>query len=172
MRHEWTDTLSDGTRVRIRPITSDDLDAERTFLGRLSAESLRGRFLGGVNHLSEKDLQRLCDIDHEHEMAFVAMGGNGADSEVGASRYAVDGESDQAEIAVVVADDWQHKGLGSLLLMHLLDYAKLHAINELHSLEFADNEAMRRLARDFGFREAPDPDNPELVRYTLNLART
>jgi L-amino acid N-acyltransferase YncA len=82
-------------------------------------------------------------------------------------RYAGTDTEAGAEISVAVADDWQHQGLGTLLLRRLVEHARAHGVRRLYSMDAAANERMRRLARDVGFREQPDPDDIRQVIYSL-----
>jgi len=120
--------------------------------------------------LSDAELQRLCDPDNAHDMAYVAVtesaAAHGSEQQVGVCRYAGGAEGD-AEISVAVADDWQHQGLGKLLLRHLIAHASAHGVRRLFSMDTLDNEPMRRLAHDTGFRESPDPDDVHQVIYSL-----
>ena len=74
-----------------------------------------------------------------------------------------------AEITVAVADAWQHQGLGKILLRHLVDYARMHGVPRLYSLDAVNNVRMRKLARSVGFTEQPDPDDNNQVIYSLDL---
>jgi L-amino acid N-acyltransferase YncA len=94
---------------------------------------------------------------------------DGHETEIGVSRYAeIPGEG-AGELAVTIADAWQHKGLGHLLLRKLIDYAKTHGIKRLYSVELADNSAMRELATDLGMTVSRDPDDANQVIYSLTL---
>jgi RimJ/RimL family protein N-acetyltransferase len=169
-----TATLRDGRRVTIRPIRRDDVARNAAFLDALSPPSKHFLFLGGISHLSDAALSRLCDPDYAHEMAYVALAADtaaaGGERQVGVCRYAGEG-AEGAEISVAVADDWQHQGLGKLLLRQLIAYAGSHGVRRLYSMDAASNEAMRRLAREVGFREEPDPDDIHQVIYSLEPRR-
>ena len=73
------------------------------------------------------------------------------------------------ELAVTIADAWQNKGLGQLLLKQLIAYAKTHGLKQLYSVELADNTAMRDLAAEFGMSVRRDPDDANQVIYSLTL---
>ncbi len=137
--NEWTETLNDGRRVLIRPIRRDDVERNAAFLDALSPPSKHFLFLGGVARLSDEALQRLCDPDHAHDMAFVALDARGGEPQrqVGVCRYAGTDSTQGAEISVAVADDWQHHGLGKRLLTHLIDYARSHGVTRLYSMDSA-----------------------------------
>ena len=164
-------TLRDGRRVTIRPIRPDDVARNVAFLDELSPPSKHFLFLGGISRLSDAELERLCDPDYSHDMAYVAVATDpnapGGERQVGVCRYAGADATAGAEISVAVADDWQHRGLGKLLLRRLIDHARAHGIRRLYSMDAAANEPMRRLAREVGFREQPDPDDIRQVIYSL-----
>jgi acetyltransferase len=171
--NEWTETLKDGRRVDIRPISVDDVERNERFLEELSPPSKHFLFLGGVSRLSDEALRRLCDPDYANDMAFVALEADakrGSPSrQVGVCRYAGAGSPQGAEISVAVADAWQHGGLGKRLLRHLIDYARAHGVKRLYSMDSIGNTRMRKLARDVGFSERPDPDDASQVICYLDL---
>lgn len=171
--HEWNETLEDGQRVLIRPIRADDVAGNARFLEDLSPPSKHFLFLGGIAHLSEQALKRLCDLDYAHDMAYVALlpddSSTGPKRQVGVCRYAGADSAQGAEISVAVADDWQRKGLGRLLVRHLIDYARSHGVKRLYSMDSASNEGMRALARHLGFTASTDPGDRSQVIYSLEL---
>jgi RimJ/RimL family protein N-acetyltransferase len=156
--------------VTIRPIHPSDNVMEGEFIRNLSAQTKHYRFLGGVKELPPAELKRLCDVDGRHSMAFVAtVKTNGHETEIGVSRYAEYPTAGAGELAITIADAWQHKGLAQLLLKQLITYAKTHGIKQLYSVEFADNTAMRELAREFGMSVRRDPGDANQVIYSLTL---
>lgn len=159
-----------GKQITIRPITKQDMALEADFIRQLSAETKHYRFFGGVNSASEAMLESLCDVDGENAMAFVAtLEEMGREVEIGVSRYAIGDETDVHEIALTVADRWQHQGLGKLLMMHLIDYAKAHGVKAIFSVELADNNSMRLLAKDLGMTAKVDPQDIHQMIYSLTL---
>lgn len=167
---EWTETLGDGSRVRIRSIRPGDAATQNAFIEGLSAESRRLLFLGGIAHLREHELERLCSPDHVHDMAYVAIAPGPDGEQIGLCRYASARPADhEAEISVAVADAWQHKGIATLLLRRLIDHARAHGVKRLYSMDAATNERMRRLARHLGFSETPDPQDVRQVIYSMQL---
>lgn len=162
-----TVALRDGRHATIRPIRRDDLGRNAEFLAHLSPPSKHFLFLGGIARLSDAALDRLCDLDYAHDMAYVATTTEeGRERQVGVCRYAGADTKTGAEISVAVADDWQHQGLGRLLLDRLIDYARERGVRRLYSMDAVDNDAMRNLARDMGFTEHPDPDDIRQVIYS------
>jgi GNAT superfamily N-acetyltransferase len=168
--NQWTETLQDGRRALIRPIRREDIERTAAFIDSLSSPSKHFLFLGGVARLSDDALRRLCDPDYAHDMAYVALeAGSPKTREIGVCRYAGSDGTHGAEISVAVADDWQRRGLGKRLLRHLIDYARTHGVTRLYSIDSAANTRMRALARDLGFREQTDPDDPTQVICYLDL---
>jgi len=166
-----TERLRDGNTVLIRAIRPEDAAAQAALIDGLSAQSKHLLFLGGIAHLTEPDLKRLCAPDRVHDMAYVAVTpGRDGDRQVGMCRYASAKEPcDEAEISVAVADAWQHKGLATLLLRRLIDHARARGVKRLYSIDTATNPRMRRLARHLGFTEQPDPDDVHQVIYSMQL---
>lgn len=166
----WTETLTDGSRVLIRTICSLDAELERQFIEGLSIKARHNRFLGVIAHPSDEFLEKLTDIDYINDVALVAVTqGPGPEQIVGVSRYAADRARDHCESAVVVADAWQGKGLGTALMTRLIEVARKRGLRTMESTDLADNTEMRELARYLGFDARTDPDDPHMVTYTLSL---
>ena len=160
--------VRDGRRVTIRPIRVEDAARTEAFIDALSTASKHALFLGGISRLSDAALRRLCDSHDARDMAYVAtVAAADGERHVGICRYAGADAPEGAEISVAVADDWQHQGLGKLLLRRLIDYARVHGVRRLYSMDAASNQPMRRLARDVGFSEQPDGDDIHQVIYSL-----
>lgn len=175
-RERWLEELQDKRHVLIRPIRPSDVERNARFIEQLSPPSKHFLFLGGIAQLSAAARRRLCDPDYAHDMAYIALGLDSRTGEtreqVGVCRYAGADPVKGAEISVAVADAWQHQGLGKILLRHLVDYAREHGVTRLYSLDAVNNERMRKLARDVGFTEKPDPDDMTQVIYSLDLRRS
>jgi acetyltransferase len=149
--------LPDGTHVLIRPIHPDDDALERSFIAGLSSETRYNRLLG-ARKLTAEEIRHLTRIDYRREMAFVALSVNGMQAvQLGVARYVKDAEGTGAEFALVVADAWQRKGVGTLLLGALLAHARAAGIGRLHGIRLAGNQAMHELARKLGFAQSIDP---------------
>jgi len=162
--------LSDGTSVLIRPIQAGDAELEREFVERLSRESRRFRFLGEVKTLSPEAIQMLVDVDQQRDVAIVALIADGAHKrEIGVCRYNVRSDNVTCECAVAVSDDWQHRGLGTLLMQELIEIARARGIECMYSLDTAENAGMRELAAHLGFTRKPDPHDATLVLHCLDL---
>jgi len=88
---------------------------------------------------------------------------------VGVSRYSTSADGSACECAVTVLDDWQHKGLGVILMTHLIDAARARGIKRMWSIDSAENSAMSDLARFLGFKRCQDRDDATQVIHTLWL---
>jgi len=159
-----------GQSVTIRPLRSLDIAIEDEFVRNLSMETKHYRFLGGVKELSPEELKQMCNVDGLHTMAFVAtVQENGREVQIGVSRYAEGANENVREMAVTIADRWQHKGLGRLLAKRLIEYARSHGVTQLYSVDLADNSAMRHLADELGMSAKRHADDPNEVVYSLAL---
>lgn len=171
---QWTETLTDGRRVVVRPIRLDDIPRNVAFLEALSPPSKHFLFLGGVKHLSDAELRRLCNPDHVNDMAFVALAaepdGSESQRQVGVCRYAGGSSAHGAEISVAVADGWQRHGLGKKLLRRLIAHARAHGVKRLYSIDSAANDRMRKLGAELGFSESREPGDRRQVILSRELS--
>jgi GNAT superfamily N-acetyltransferase len=167
----WIEPLRDGTPVLIRPLVQQDRDRELAFIESLSHKARRMRFLGDFRDVDTATLDRLMDIDYQERMAFVALvHEDGQLREIGVSRYSATSDARHCECAVTVADDWQGRGLGVLLMRHLIDIARRKGFTHMFSVDASDNQAMRDLASYLGFSRHPDPGDSTLVVHSIALA--
>jgi GNAT superfamily N-acetyltransferase len=113
---------------------------------RLTPRSIYRRFLGPLPKPCERTLDRLVDVDHWDREALAAMMG---DEIVGVVRYARLPGQETAELAVLVADEWQGRGLGGLLVRRLAELARPRRIQAFTGTMLADTVPMLRLLRSF-----------------------
>jgi GNAT superfamily N-acetyltransferase len=166
----WIETLQDGSHVLVRPIRPEDRERENEFIKRLSPSSRHFRFLGEIREASPELLKQLVDVDYQKSMAFVALvHDDGMLREVGVSRYCASDDESHCECAVTVADDWQHRGLGVLLMRHLIGVARRNGFRKMFSIDSASNEPMRELAEYLGFQRRRDPNDASQVIHSLDL---
>lgn len=160
----------DGQTIIIRPINIQDVMLESEFINHLSPETKHYRFFGAINNVSEKILRTFCDVDGKNTMAFIATEQvDDKEIEIGVCRYVVTEKPDIYELALTIADKWQYKGLGKLLMNHLIDYAKSHDVKWLYSVELADNAFMHSLSKELGMQAKMDPEDTHQVIYSLAL---
>lgn len=163
-------TLLDGSKVAIRVLRKEDAGLERDFIRNLSPESRWMRFLGQIGEPSDSLIRKLTELDYQHDMAFIALSREGGiEHEVGVSRYSLASDGRSCECAVTVADAWQGKGLGTILMRDLIDIARRRGIRTMFSIDANENERMQELARDLGFKRERDPDDATRVIHRLAL---
>jgi RimJ/RimL family protein N-acetyltransferase len=136
--------------ISVRPIEPDDKTGLAAAFQRLSDESRYRRFLSPHGRLSAAELRYLTEVDHHDHEALVALDPATGEG-VGVARYVRDrGRPDSAEVAVAVADGWQGRGVGTLLLHRLADRAREEGVRRFTALMLADNEPMAHLLGDIG----------------------
>ena len=140
--------LVDGATVRVRAIRPDDDDALLAFHAKLSHESIVLRFFGPHPRLSEAGVRRFTQVDGVDRVALVAAQ---ASEIVAVARYDRPPGSDEAEVAFVVVDAWQHRGLGTILLQDLAETARSHGVRWLVADTLSENFRMLNVFRDAGF---------------------
>lgn len=164
------ETLRDGTQAVIRPIHKQDIELERRFIETLSPRSRRFRFLSSINSPRETLLQQLTDINPDTDAAFVALITVDAEQrEIGVARFSAQPDGKDCEFAVTVSDEWQNKGLGSLLMKRLIAVARARGIESMHSSDASDNDMMRNFAEHLHFDHRRDPEDATQVLYSVNL---
>ena len=144
-------TLPGGQQVWIRSIGTDDADALRAAFQRLSLHSRYHRFHSGVPQLSDVMVRVLTTVDHVDREALVAVPAEGSNELVGVVRYVRDPtEPTAADLAVTVADQWQGRGLGALLMRELTARAIDNGIEHFTVDMLADNLPIQALVRTAG----------------------
>ncbi|HET7610424.1 MAG TPA: GNAT family N-acetyltransferase [Rhodanobacteraceae bacterium] len=167
---ESTVTLTDHSEVTIRALRKEDAELERDFIRNLSPESRWMRFLGQIREPSDALIRKLTELDYRHDAAFIALSRkDGTPRAVGVSRYSLAPDGRSCECAVTVADAWQGKGLGTILMRDLIGVARQRGIRSMFSIDASGNERMRELARDLGFSRERDPRDPTQVIHRLLL---
>ena len=120
--------------------------------------------------MQHREMARLTQIDYDREMAFVAViDENGVDLEIGVCRYIINPDGETCEFAVVVADDWQGRGVAHKLMEVLIEYARYRNLETMEGYVLANNEGMKNLAQSLGFRVKPDPQDPGMVKAVKSL---
>ena len=163
-------TVPDGTTVTIRPIKPEDAELEVDFVRTLSAETKYYRFMNTMRELPPAMVARLTQIDYDREMAFVAtLTVDGMEKEIGVCRYAVNPDGESCEFAVVVADDWQHRGLARKLMGVLIETARSRGIQYMNGVFLANNERMLKFVQKLGFVLSSDPEDSSVKLGVLAL---
>lgn len=168
IRYVTTWKLKDGTEVLLRPIKPEDEPLERELLSSLSDETLRTRFFSIIRDISHEWLVLFCNIDYDRHLAIVAeIKENGARKIMAVGRIIIDPDSNSGEIAVLVHDRFQRKGLGYKLMEVLIERAKEKGLEHVYGEVLTDNQKMLSLSRKAGFELKWLPGGT--TRITLNL---
>lgn len=163
-------TLRDGTRVMVRPIRPNDRQIEAEFVQKLSNESKYFRFMGALRELNDAMLNRFTQIDYDNEMALIAVvSENGLETEIGVARYIVNADGISCEFAVAVADAWQHRGLGSILVSSLVDAAGARGLQSMDGIVMAGNHKMLGLMHALGFSIRSEPGDASVKHVSKQL---
>ena len=145
--------LDRGTRVLIRPIEPGDKEKLVTGLEQLSDESIRKRFLAAKPRFTSAELRYLTEVDGLNHIALVAVLEDQPDTLVAVARCVrLPDRPATAEMAIVVGDPWQNRGLGRALATALADAALAVGIRRFAATMLGDNEPARRLMRTFARR--------------------
>jgi acetyltransferase len=156
--------LRDGTHVSIRPIIPEDAQREQSFVRGLSPESRYFRFMNTIRELTPEMLQSFTHPDPAREIALVALTQEVPEPrQIGVARCVrADPQAESAEFAIVVADQWQGKGLGSLLMRELMAAARARGLRRLEGWVLATNHAMLELMCSLGFEVGGAPDDAHM----------
>lgn len=142
--------LRDGARIRIRQGHRTDRELLLRGFQRLSPESRYRRFLVAVPELTDETVRYLTEIDHHDHEAMVAVDDRTGEG-IGVARYVRHPDRpDRAEVAVTVIDDWQGRGVGTLLLEVICGRAREEGITTFTALMLATNQEMMDVFRGLG----------------------
>jgi acetyltransferase len=153
-------TTKDGTPLTIRPIRPEDEPMLVAFHERLSERSVYFRYFHLLNlgqRTAHERLTRICFIDYDREMALVAereRGPSGGSEILAVGRLARTHGTNDAEMAILVSDDFHRRGLGTELLRRLIDIARREKVERITADILAENRAMQRICEGLGFRLA------------------
>nr|MBF0222612.1 GNAT family N-acetyltransferase [Desulfobulbaceae bacterium] len=172
-KENWT--LDDGKKLTLRPITPDDAVIEQTFVRNLSSQSRYMRFHGTIKELSKKDLARFTNPDPLNAEALIILyKGEKDEKEVGVARFVIDPDGNGCEFAIVVADEWQKRGLGGKLMQALITHATSRGIKRIHGSVLKNNSDMLQFVKGLGFEVTANPDDSSVLlvnKYLSEQAR-
>ena len=165
-------TLRDGSALLLRPIRPEDEDRLLALFYRLSRHTVYLRFHHVLTNLSREEAARFCTVDYDNSMALVGTVGEGSGEEIIAvGRYARLPRGDAAEVAFVVEDVHQGKGIGTHLLEQLAEIARKKGIRFFEAEVLADNQQMVEVLTGSGFRLDRKLEQ-DVYRMTLDLTPT
>lgn len=162
--------LPDGTDITVRPIRPEDAEMERRFVRELSEEAKYLRFMHALQELSPEMLERFTQVDYDREMAYLAsIKVNGEEVEIGTARYTINPDGETCEFGIVVNDEWQGRGVGTVLMQTLMEEAKTKQIKQIEGQVLAGNFNMLKLMKALGFTIETSKDSPDIKQVSLRL---
>ena len=176
-QQEWP--LRGGGIYTVRPVRPDDASMLQSLVKSLSAESRYFRFVSSMPELPARMLARFTLIDYDREMALVAVHRErkaGPDGEfedveriVGVSRYVTNPDLKSCEFSLLVADDFAGQGMGSRLMLAIIDFARSKGLSQIEGLILAHNDNMLKLMRHLGFSIKIFEEDPDFKLAVMAL---
>lgn len=143
--------LKDGTEINYRPIHPTDEPRMRDLLYDLSQETIYYRFMSHQQRFGQRQIQDFVYIDHRKDVAIVGILPEAyGDEIIVVGRYYLDERTNRAEVAFVVRDEWQNKGLGGFVFKHLVNIAKANGITGLTAEVLRNNNRMQAIFNHSG----------------------
>jgi RimJ/RimL family protein N-acetyltransferase len=145
--------LTDGTKVHVRPIAPEDEPLLHQAVAAMSERTVYFRFFSPLKRLPDALAHRLAVVDYNDRFALVATSHrpSGKERILGVARYDRARDTDVAEVAVAVIDEYQHRGLGGALLAILARVARQHGIKTFTLIVLPENQQMLGLLRKIGW---------------------
>ncbi len=169
---QWT--ANDGTEIAFRPIRPEDEPLIAKFHETLSERTVYMRYLQAMNlsqRIAHERLSRLSFIDYDREIALVALHQNPTTDVpeiMGIGRLGKQHGGNLAEFTMIVADQFQHQGLGKEILMRLIQIGRDEKIGTIFGFVLAENKEMISLIEKLGCRVLPT-ERPGIVRAEIDL---
>lgn len=136
--------LTDGTQISFRPIHPTDEPRMRQLFYELSQQTIYYRFMANLKRIPRRQIQEFVYIDHRDDVAVVGTIPEAHGEEfVAIGRYYLDRKTNRAEVAFVVRDDWQRRGIGGFLFNHLMKIARRNGIRGFTAEVLAQNRPMQ-----------------------------
>lgn len=169
-KFEKTTVIKDGTPILIRPIRAEDEPPLRSFFEMLSAKSVFYRFGSRRINMPHENLARLCQVDYDRDLAFLAVFQDEKKEEIlGDVRLNKFADLDSAELSFVVADQWQGKGIGSTLMEYCIKVAREIGIKTLLMEIMKNNHKMIDFGLKYKFERMPSLREDDMEEMLLDL---
>ena len=163
--------LPDGTCTLVRPIRPDDKPLLARGLSELSELSVQRRFLSPKPHFTQAELRYLTEVDGEDHVALVAQRPGECYRLLGVGRWVRLADApDTADVAIVVGDDWQGRGVGSMLAAALAEEARAKGIRRFTATILSDNVPAQRLLQKLTEQLQGGPRGGGTSELILDLA--
>ena len=167
---ESYDTLRDGTQIFFRPVKPTDEPALSEMLYSLSAETVRTRYMTHTMAFPHKDVQQLTNIDYQQNLAIVGVvPGVSGEEVVAIAQYFLDPKTQAAEVAFLVQDEWQQKGMGTFLLDYITQIARHRGVKSFYAKVLPSNKPMLMIFHNSGYKVNTEFDGDV---YSITYALT
>jgi acyl-CoA hydrolase/RimJ/RimL family protein N-acetyltransferase len=168
---EHYDTLRDGTQIFLRPVKPSDEPALSDMLYSLSEESVQKRYMTRTRAFAHRDVQQLTNIDYHKDLAIVGVvPGVSGDEIVAIGQYFLDPKTQVAEVAFLVQDEWQQKGMGTLLLEYITKVARQRGVKSFSAKVLPNNKPMLAIFYSSGYKVNTEFDG-EVYNITYDLTK-
>ncbi len=145
--------LNDGTQITFRPIHPTDTEGMRDLFYALSQQTVYYRFMSRMKSLPQKQIQDFVYVDHRNEVVIVGVLPEAyGDEIIAVGGYYLDPRTNRAEVAFVVRDEWQNKGIGSFMLKTLTNIARRNGISGFTAETLQENKAMQSVFNYCGLK--------------------
>jgi len=150
---ERYDTLNDGSEIFFRPVKPTDESSLSEMLYSLSSTSVERRFFTYTKTFPHKDIQKLTNVDYIKDIAIVGVvPGPSGEEIVAIAQYFLDPNTKVAEVAFIVQDEWQDKGMGSFLLDYITKIAAKRGVTSFYATVLPANKAMLNIFYNSGYK--------------------
>ncbi len=150
---EQTLELRDGELVFLRPLKLTDESLVREMFYKLSPDSVHSRFFRMITSMEHEKLQDFLKVDYDADMALVILTGKDEDARlIAIAHYNKNPRTNFAEASFLVRDDWQGKGIGTVLMTALVETSRRHGISGFTASVLAANTGMLRIFHKCGYR--------------------
>ena len=166
---ERYETLRDGTEIFFRPVKPTDEPALAEMLYSLSKESIKTRYMTHTITFPHKEVQQLTNIDYQQNLAIVGVvPGVSEETIVATAQYFLDPKTQAAEVAFIVQDEWQQKGMGTFLLDYITQIAKQRNVKSFYAKVMPHNKPMLTIFHNSGYKVNTEFDGEVYsVKYDL-----
>ncbi len=162
-------TLRDGTKVFLRPLTPEDAKLYPDFLREVTADDLRLRFFAPMRQVSPTLIDKLIHYDPAHAMAFIAIEET-TGRMLGVVRLHDDDDGgESAEFAILLRSRLKGRGLGWLMMKHMIAYARDKGLQHVRGQVLAENSSMLTMCEELGFHVKDDPEERGVRQVDLPL---
>lgn len=163
--------LVDGTTVTLRGARADDGELIQEFVRGLSVKSRYQRFFSPIHELTPRMLERFThNVPGEAMTLLAVIRQDSRETAIAMAQYVADPFPARCDFGVVVADAWQHGGLGRKLIQALICIARAAGFERIEGDVLAENRAIQRLMLDLGFMLRQHPEGPNLTKVSMRLA--